>query len=121
MKAQSAFGLSVTQNYISVACTDGISRVFNPENLQYISTLPKPAALGYEVPVNDSENLADRVFPDVIGIKFISEELLLCLYNNRSIVLWDVQDFSKVEILFSFLAHSMFFSRFASLCRLIYL
>lgn len=40
MKTQSAFGLSATPNYISIACTDGISRVFNPENLQYVSTLP---------------------------------------------------------------------------------
>jgi hypothetical protein len=120
MKSTAAYGLSVTENYISVACTDGISRIFNPQNLQYVSTLPKPAAAGYEVfslkylmnrrsfqISSSADNQTDRVYPDVIGIKFIQEDSLLCLYNNRSMVIWDIQDFAKVGIHYSFLAHSM--------------
>lgn len=41
--------ISVTQEYIFCGCADGTVRLFNPSNLHFLSTLPRPHALGTDI------------------------------------------------------------------------
>lgn len=41
--------ISVSQDYIFCGCADGTVRLFNPSNLHFLSTLPRPHALGTDI------------------------------------------------------------------------
>uniref|UniRef100_A0A3P8U742 Uncharacterized protein n=1 Tax=Amphiprion percula TaxID=161767 RepID=A0A3P8U742_AMPPE len=46
LKTASASCLSITESLVFCGCADGVIRVFNPSNLQYISTVQRPHHLG---------------------------------------------------------------------------
>lgn len=119
MKTPVAMGLSVSDQYIAVACDNGITRLFSPNNLQYITTLPKPAPLGCEVVFffnwlftqqnakPDNRFLSQpNVYPDVIGTRVLPDESkVVCLYGNRNILVWDIEDTSKITLHRAFPCH----------------
>lgn len=44
-----ATALSVTEDMIFCGCADGTVRAFNPVNLHFICTLPRPHSLGMDI------------------------------------------------------------------------
>lgn len=48
-QTSSASCLVVTDDLIFCGCADGVVRVFQPTNLQYITTLPRPHRLGVDL------------------------------------------------------------------------
>lgn len=44
-----ATALSVTEDLIFCGCADGTVRAFNPVNLHFICTLPRPHSLGTDI------------------------------------------------------------------------
>lgn len=48
-QTSSASCLAVSEDFIFCGCADGVTRVFNPSNLQYIATLHRPHRLGVDL------------------------------------------------------------------------
>ncbi|KAB1278326.1 Mitogen-activated protein kinase-binding protein 1 [Camelus dromedarius] len=104
--------ISVSQDYIFCGCTDGTVRLFNPCNLHFLSTLPRPHALGTDIAsVTEASRLfsgvANARYPDTIALTFDpTNQWLSCVYNDHSIYVWDVRDPKKVGKVYSALYHS---------------
>ncbi|KAM5235551.1 mitogen-activated protein kinase-binding protein 1 isoform 1-T1 [Ctenodactylus gundi] len=104
--------ISVSQDYIFCGCADGTVRLFNPSNLHFLSTLPRPHALGTDIAsVTEASRLfsgrANAKYPDTIALTFDStNQWLSCVYNDHSIYVWDVRDPKKVGKVYSALYHS---------------
>ncbi|XP_055291972.1 mitogen-activated protein kinase-binding protein 1 isoform X1 [Moschus berezovskii] len=104
--------ISVSQDYIFCGCADGTVRLFNPSNLHFLSTLPRPHALGTDIAsVTEASRLfsgaASAKYPDTIALTFDpTNQWLSCVYNDHSIYVWDVRDPKKVGKVYSALYHS---------------
>ncbi|KAF6351757.1 mitogen-activated protein kinase binding protein 1 [Rhinolophus ferrumequinum] len=107
-----AYCISVSQDYIFCGCADGTVRLFNPSNLHFLSTLPRPHALGTDIAsVTEASRLFSSVanarYPDTIALTFDpTNQWLSCVYNDHSIYVWDVRDPKKVGKVYSALYHS---------------
>nr|XP_055235734.1 mitogen-activated protein kinase-binding protein 1-like isoform X3 [Gorilla gorilla gorilla] len=104
--------ISVSQDYIFCGCADGTVRLFNPSNLHFLSTLPRPHALGTDIAsITEASRLFSGVvnarYSDTIALTFDpTNEWLSCVYNDHSIYVWDVRDPKKVGKVYSALYHS---------------
>ncbi|XP_030887423.1 mitogen-activated protein kinase-binding protein 1 isoform X2 [Leptonychotes weddellii] len=104
--------ISVSQDYIFCGCADGTVRLFNPSNLHFLSTLPRPHALGTDIAsVTEASRLfsggANAKYPDTIALTFDpTNQWLSCVYNDHSLYVWDVRDPKKVGKVYSALYHS---------------
>uniref|UniRef100_A0A2I3LIL6 Mitogen-activated protein kinase-binding protein 1 n=1 Tax=Papio anubis TaxID=9555 RepID=A0A2I3LIL6_PAPAN len=104
--------ISVSQDYIFCGCADGTVRLFNPSNLHFLSTLPRPHALGTDIAsITEASRLfsgvANARYPDTIALTFDpTNQWLSCVYNDHSIYVWDVRDPKKVGKVYSALYHS---------------
>ncbi|KAL2790408.1 mitogen-activated protein kinase-binding protein 1 isoform a [Daubentonia madagascariensis] len=104
--------ISVSQDYIFCGCADGTVRLFNPSNLHFLSTLPRPHALGTDIAsITEASRLFSGVasarYPDTIALTFDpTNQWLSCVYNDHSIYVWDVRDPKKVGKVYSALYHS---------------
>ncbi|XP_019500590.1 PREDICTED: mitogen-activated protein kinase-binding protein 1 isoform X3 [Hipposideros armiger] len=107
-----AYCISVSQDYIFCGCADGTVRLFNPSNLHFLSTLPRPHALGTDIASITEANrlfsgVANARYPDTIALTFDpTNQWLSCVYNDHSIYVWDVRDPKKVGKVYSALYHS---------------
>uniref|UniRef100_A0A2K6TQZ2 Mitogen-activated protein kinase-binding protein 1 n=1 Tax=Saimiri boliviensis boliviensis TaxID=39432 RepID=A0A2K6TQZ2_SAIBB len=104
--------ISVSQDYIFCGCADGTVRLFNPSNLHFLTTLPRPHALGTDIAsVTEASRLfsgvANAKYPDTIALTYDpANQWLSCVYNDHSIYVWDVRDPKKVGKVYSALYHS---------------
>ncbi|XP_061853952.1 mitogen-activated protein kinase-binding protein 1 isoform X2 [Colius striatus] len=104
--------ISVNHDYIFCGCADGTVRIFNPLNLHFVTTLPKPHFLGTDIAsVTDASRLfsgvADAKYPDTIALTFDpTNQWLSCVYNDHSLYVWDIKDPKKVGKVYSALYHS---------------
>uniref|UniRef100_F7I4K5 Mitogen-activated protein kinase-binding protein 1 n=1 Tax=Callithrix jacchus TaxID=9483 RepID=F7I4K5_CALJA len=104
--------ISVSQDYIFCGCADGTVRLFNPSNLHFLTTLPRPHALGTDIAsITEASRLfsgvANAKYPDTIALTFDpANQWLSCVYNDHSIYVWDVRDPKKVGKVYSALYHS---------------
>ncbi|XP_030338600.1 mitogen-activated protein kinase-binding protein 1 isoform X2 [Strigops habroptila] len=104
--------ISVNHDYIFCGCADGTVRIFNPLNLHFVTTLPKPHCLGTDIAsVTEASRLfsgmADAKYPDTIALTFDpTNQWLSCVYNDHSLYVWDVKDPKKVGKVYSALYHS---------------
>ncbi|NWV31305.1 MABP1 protein, partial [Grantiella picta] len=104
--------ISVNHDYIFCGCADGTVRLFNPLNLHFVTTLPKPHFLGTDIAsVTEASRLfsgvADAKYPDTIALTFDpTNQWLSCVYNDHSLYVWDVKDPKKVGKVYSALYHS---------------
>ncbi|NXA44370.1 MABP1 protein, partial [Nothocercus julius] len=104
--------ISVNHDYIFCGCADGTVRIFNPLNLHFVTTLPKPHFLGTDIAsVTEASRLfsgmTDAKYPDTIALTFDpTNQWLSCVYNDHSLYVWDVRDPKKVGKVYSALYHS---------------
>ncbi|NWQ94100.1 MABP1 protein, partial [Burhinus bistriatus] len=104
--------ISVNHDYIFCGCADGTVRIFNPLNLHFVTTLPKPHFLGTDIAsVTEASRLfsgmADAKYPDTIALTFDpTNQWLSCVYNDHSLYVWDIKDPKKVGKVYSALYHS---------------
>ncbi|XP_077178906.1 mitogen-activated protein kinase-binding protein 1 isoform X2 [Paroedura picta] len=105
--------ISVSHDYIFCGCADGTVRIFNPSNLHFVTTLPKPHFLGTDIAsVTEASrlfsNMTDAKYPDTIALTFDpNNQWLSCVYNDHSLYVWDVKDPKKVGKVYSALYHSL--------------
>uniref|UniRef100_UPI00358FC1D3 mitogen-activated protein kinase-binding protein 1-like isoform X3 n=1 Tax=Myxine glutinosa TaxID=7769 RepID=UPI00358FC1D3 len=111
-KAASACCLSVSEELIFCGCADGTVRIYNPENLRLIVTIPKPHHLGLDVvegidPSHLPQKRSEERFPDTVALTFDpTNRWLSCVYSDHSLYVWDVRDVRKVGKVYSALYHS---------------
>ncbi|KAM6461057.1 mitogen-activated protein kinase-binding protein 1 isoform 2-T2 [Liasis olivaceus] len=104
--------ISVNYDYIFCGCADGTVRIFNPSNLHFVTTLPKPHFLGMDIAsITEASrlfsNVTDAKYPDTIALTFDpNNQWLSCVYNDHSLYVWDVKDPKKVGKVYSALYHS---------------
>ncbi|KAK9409726.1 mitogen-activated protein kinase-binding protein 1 [Crotalus adamanteus] len=104
--------ISVNHDYIFCGCADGTVRIFNPSNLHFVTTLPKPHFLGTDITsITEASrlfsNVADAKYPDTIALTFDpNNQWLSCVYNDHSLYVWDIKDPKKVGKVYSALYHS---------------
>uniref|UniRef100_A0A8C5WY03 Mitogen-activated protein kinase binding protein 1 n=1 Tax=Laticauda laticaudata TaxID=8630 RepID=A0A8C5WY03_LATLA len=104
--------ISVNLDYIFCGCADGTVRIFNPSNLHFVTTLPKPHFLGTDIAsITEASrlfsNVTDAKYPDTIALTFDpNNQWLSCVYNDHSLYVWDVKDPKKVGKVYSALYHS---------------
>lgn len=111
-RTQSSNCLCTSSKYIFVGCAESIIRVFNAENLEYLTTLPRTHYLGVDVSLGVHISHITAVpqnakFPDTIAMVFDEQRLKLnCVYNDHSLYIWDLRDVRRVGKSHSFLYHS---------------
>ncbi|OCT64855.1 mitogen-activated protein kinase-binding protein 1-like [Xenopus laevis] len=104
--------LLVNHDNIFCGCADGTVRIFNPSNLHFLSTMPKPHCLGVDIStVTEASRLfssaAEAKYPDTIAMTFDpTNQWLSCVYNDHSLYVWDVKDLKKGGKVYSSLYHS---------------
>ncbi|XP_048829943.1 mitogen-activated protein kinase-binding protein 1 isoform X2 [Brienomyrus brachyistius] len=112
LRTSLATSLSVTEELIFCGCADGTVRSFNPTNLHFICSLPRPHSLGMDVTtVTEASHLfsfkPDVRYPDTVAVTYDpTSRWLSCVYNDHSLYVWDVRDLRKVGKVYSALYHS---------------
>ncbi|XP_042907111.1 mitogen-activated protein kinase-binding protein 1 isoform X2 [Parasteatoda tepidariorum] len=113
LRTTSANSISVGDNLIVIGCAEGVIRCFNPFNLNFISTLPRPHALGVDVAKglvagkSTSSHQPSAKYPDTIAIALDEiNNKVTCVYNDHSLYVWDIKDTKKVGKSHSFMYHS---------------
>ncbi|KAI8824847.1 WD40-repeat-containing domain protein [Fimicolochytrium jonesii] len=106
MRVAQGRALHVTEKYIACGGTDGIIRLFDSTNLQYITTLPRPHALDVELHTS-APSIASSGWADVVSLQLdpLSQKLA-CVYSDRSMYIWDITDTKQIGKYRSFLWHS---------------
>ncbi|XP_015268347.1 PREDICTED: mitogen-activated protein kinase-binding protein 1, partial [Gekko japonicus] len=105
--------ISMSHDYVFCGCADGTVRIFNPSNLHFVTTLPKPHFLGTDIAsITEASrlfsNTTDAKYPDTIALTFDpNNQWLSCVYNDHSLYVWDVKDPKKVGKVYSALYHSL--------------
>ncbi|XP_042560661.1 mitogen-activated protein kinase-binding protein 1-like [Clupea harengus] len=112
LRTSMARSLCVTADLIFCACAEGTVRAFNPVDLRFLGTLPRPHHLGTDVaaitqPSHLFSAQPDARYPDSVALTFDPENgWLSCVYNDHSLYVWDVMDLQCVGKVFSALYHS---------------
>ncbi|XP_055878525.1 mitogen-activated protein kinase-binding protein 1-like isoform X2 [Biomphalaria glabrata] len=112
LRTKSATCITTGADHIFVGCAEGVVRVFKSTTLLYVCSLPKPHHLGVEVttatnPSHMVSNREDAKYPDTKAIAIDDDhKKVTCVYNDRSIYIWDVHDIKRVGKAWSFLYHS---------------
>eukprot|EP00092_Neocalanus_flemingeri_P017101 GFUD01018496.1.p1 GENE.GFUD01018496.1~~GFUD01018496.1.p1 ORF type:complete len:1358 (+),score=414.33 GFUD01018496.1:48-4121(+) len=112
LKTESASCLSVGEEYILIGCAGGVVRCFSPHTLQFVTTLPRPHALGVDVAQglaasDEMCNSTEPAFPDARAVSYDEENAkVTVIYNDHSLYVWDVRNVRQVGKICSFLFHS---------------
>ncbi|XP_032227632.2 mitogen-activated protein kinase-binding protein 1 [Nematostella vectensis] len=111
LRASRALCLAVSEQFICCGCTNGIVRVCDPVTLEIIRTLPRPHFLGVDVGKAVDGSCEDEkesdLYPDAIALSMDPKHnKVTCLYNDRSLYVWEMLDIDKIVKSFSSLYHS---------------
>ncbi|KAG0199197.1 mitogen-activated protein kinase binding protein 1 [Mortierella sp. NVP41] len=111
LHVRGAYSINLEERCVICACTDGFIRLFELESLQYIATLPKPPPVGTYGAITPQEPQEDQdlsgVYADVLASQFdASSSSLVCIYSDRSIVVWDLTDYKNAVVSKSHYFHS---------------
>ncbi|KAL0858742.1 hypothetical protein ABMA27_011216 [Loxostege sticticalis] len=112
LRTSSANCMAIGSSYIFVGCAEGIVRVFAPDSLRYVTTLPRTHYLG--VDVAQGTNISHMFnqppnarYPDAVALTYDERNhKLTCVYNDHSLYVWDVRDIKRVGKSHSALYHS---------------
>jgi WD40 repeat protein len=113
LKTDTCYAISATEKLIACAGADGVVRIFEPLNLEYVTTLPKPHGLGKEYLGKDSithlptQKQEGETFPDAIAARvFGDNSMITIVYSDHSLFVWDVRQLNKIGKYRSFLSHA---------------
>jgi WD40 repeat protein len=105
LQVAGAFSLSLSDNVLACACTEGVVRLFHADSLKYITSLPRPPPLG-EAPDQSVPALnATTSFADAVSVVLFNERLLT-LYSDQSMLVWDISQLGQITAARAFLHHS---------------
>ena len=102
LKVQMCFNIEIWDDKIGIGCGDGIYRIFNADDLNYIQNLPKPPPLGHFNLNANIDNLKNNelIYPDIkCNIYSNYHNKLIIVYSNNYFFVWDINDINKIEII----------------------
>ncbi|KAF7495810.1 Mitogen-activated protein kinase-binding protein 1 [Sarcoptes scabiei] len=118
LKTESAFCITLSQNYICVGCSQGLIRCFRPQTLEFVCTLPRPHSLGVDIAkgftsraeisslVRFNQNSKPK-YADTIAVVYDEyNKVVTAIYADRSIYFWSLNDIKRIGKVNSFLFHS---------------
>lgn len=101
----------MNKEHLFCGCSDGVIRVFEPNSLEHIVTLPKPPPLGtanIEAGVKKIRIPAtkDSKFADTTAV-IVDEksQKVVALYSDRMIFMWDIRSIDRISVYRTFLYH----------------
>eukprot|EP00105_Crassostrea_gigas_P030584 XP_011452949.1 PREDICTED: mitogen-activated protein kinase-binding protein 1 isoform X3 [Crassostrea gigas] len=112
LRTTNATCVSAGEDKIFIGCANGVVRIFDAVNLNYVATMPRPHQLGVDVasalsPSQLISQTEDAKFPDTVAVSYNDfHKKVTCIYNDHSLYVWDVHDVRKVGKSWSFLYHS---------------
>ncbi|XP_066560088.1 WD repeat-containing protein 62 isoform X2 [Amia ocellicauda] len=112
LKTSHASCVSVSEEFVFCGCADGTVRVFCPQTLHYITTLPRPHCLGVDIAqgIEPGHLFAwnpEAVYPDTLAVTYDPVSCwLTCVYSDHSVYIWDVREMKKVGKVNSALYHN---------------
>ncbi|KAK3832326.1 MAG: quinon protein alcohol dehydrogenase-like superfamily, partial [Linnemannia gamsii] len=111
LHVRGAYSVNLGEKCVICSCTDGFIRLFELETLQYIATLPKPAPVGSFGTATRQDlqegQAQSEVIADVLASQFdVSSTSLICIYSDRSIIVWNLLDPKNAVISTSHYFHS---------------
>lgn len=112
LRTTNATCVSAGEDNIFIGCANGVVRIFDAVNLNYVATMPRPHQLGVDVasalsPSQLISQTEDAKFPDTVAVSYNDfHKKVTCIYNDHSLYVWDVHDVRKVGKSWSFLCHS---------------
>ncbi|XP_054154489.1 mitogen-activated protein kinase-binding protein 1-like [Oppia nitens] len=115
LRTTSANCISISDELICVGCAQGIVRCFDPKNLHFICTLPRPHTLGIDIARGFTRNdlssgssaNSNAKYADTIAVALDqTNQVVTCVYGDRSIYFWTISNIKKIGKLHSFLYHS---------------
>ncbi|KAJ1552153.1 Mitogen-activated protein kinase-binding protein 1, partial [Nowakowskiella sp. JEL0078] len=112
LRVEGGTSIDVSDRYIVCGCSDGTVRLFEPITLKYINTILKPHSLGLDISTKvgasyRTDESPSSKYPDTVSVKIeSSSDRVTCVYNDRSMYIWDVRDSHKIGKYRSFLYHS---------------
>ena len=109
MRPTGAYGISVNDQYLSIAFADGIIRLINRQTLEYIGALPKPRAFGQESELHSpapSSPESEPQYPDTIACYLSKEGNLFGAYSDGSFTSWNISEFPKARRNFAEFSHN---------------
>ncbi|KAJ2943469.1 hypothetical protein O0L34_g12274 [Tuta absoluta] len=112
LRTTSANCMAIGSRFIFVGCAEGIVRVFAPDSLMYVTTLPRAHYLGVDVAMGDNishmfTQPPNARYPDAVALTYDERNhKLTCVYNDHSFYVWDVRDIKRVGKSHSALYHS---------------
>lgn len=112
LRTTNATCVSAGEDNIFIGCANGVVRIFDAINLNYVATMPRPHQLGVDVasalsPSQLISQTEDAKFPDTVAVSYNEfHKKVTCIYNDHSLYVWDVHDVRKVGKSWSFLYHS---------------
>lgn len=113
LNVEHGYSISVCDRFVVCGCSDGIVRLFDPDTLIHINTLPRPHYLGMDVGLSvgslykNTAGIPDAVYPNAIAVKIDhTMHKLVVVYDDRSIYVWEVKDTRQIGKCKSMLYHS---------------
>ncbi|KAI8359604.1 hypothetical protein B0O80DRAFT_440656 [Mortierella sp. GBAus27b] len=113
LDARGAYSVNLTKDALICACTDGIIRLYEPESLEFIASLPKPPPVGSspkDIKEEEEGGEGDKsriVHADVLASQYDpTSNSLVCIYSDRTLVVWNITDYTKAVITRSHVFHS---------------
>ncbi|XP_077579098.1 mitogen-activated protein kinase-binding protein 1-like [Stigmatopora nigra] len=90
LEAACACSVAAGADYVFCGCSDGVVRVFEPVDLRYVATLPRPPRLGAS-PGGPPDGERRGPYPDAVALSFDPAlRHLTCVFSDRSLYVWDV-------------------------------
>jgi mitogen-activated protein kinase binding protein 1 len=109
-RVRAGFALDVAEDRLFIGGADGIVRSFHPETLEFISTLPLPAAVGRQnVRVGEAvpEPQAGDIYPGALCVRTAGGgSHVAVVYGDRSLYVWNCSNLEHVSKYRSSCGHS---------------
>ena len=108
LKASKGLSLILFNDLLGCGCSDGLFRIFTTE-LKHVCTLKYPPPLSHintekEIIYNKSNNY---IYADIVASLYNSfYDKLFIIYSDRSLIIWDISNYSNVELIISKISHS---------------
>ena len=100
LKANKGYNLTIWDNNIGCGCSDGIYRIFNADNLNFIQTLHKPPPLGPEIKNAEIlQNSSSFIYPDIMCNLYCKyHKKLIIVYSNKYFLVWDIKNGNQMNV-----------------------
>ena len=109
LQVAAAATIQVRGRHIYCGCSDGLIRCFDAMTLEHLVTLPRPPPLGAANITTDRQRqpqIGPPQFADTTALDLLGASLLLALYSDRTLFIWDMRKMDNIIAARALLNHS---------------